>query len=271
MTIFEDESFKQIHKEITSKIIRDAYPVESKKWQAIDSPMGMRELLNVSVTYPIPTTGGNLKQDVGPNLPWSDLHFEERIGGIPLNPGESYKKWPFYVMDEAMRTVGDKFSHTYMERIWPKFSKAANIFHVEPYYDKAIEGIRYQYGDLKDVIELLKNDPFTRQAYLPIFFPEDTGNVMNQRIPCTIGYHFILRDGRLHIIYYIRSCDFVRHFKDDVYLACKLVQWILDKLRGNKDWENVITGDLTMHITSLHVFESDMYSIKKNYEKDNQR
>ena len=207
---------KEIIKDLNARFINESYEVNPKKWQAIDSPMPMRELLNVSITYPIPSTKRELVFGVNPNLPWADTHFEERVGGKPLNPGESYKSWPFYKMDKEMRREGDKFSHTYMERFWPKYT--GELEKMGPREGiKRNKGIRYQYGDLLDVVNQLAADAYTRQAYLPIFFPEDTGNLMNQRVPCSIGYHFIMRDYKLHIIYYIRSCDYMRHFKDDVY------------------------------------------------------
>lgn len=268
--------FQYIYAKYISLFVREAYKVAPKKWQAIDSPQPMYELLNRSFVYKLPSEF-DLAKDIGPNLPWADIHFQERISGQPLNPGESYKQWPFYVMDKEMRREAEKFSHTYMERFWPKYAgeNIAGTPRLTPPADDPIRGIRYEYGDLKDVINQFHNDPLTRQAYLPIFFPEDTGNVMNQRVPCSLGYHFIMRDDKMHMVYYIRSCDFIRHFKDDVYLACRLLQWVLFKLQNSphtaSEWLDVTPGTLTMHITSLHVFESDMYRINKEHEKNNQR
>ncbi len=44
----------------------------------------------------------------------------------------------------------------------------------------ANRGIRYRYADLHDVIDTLNKDPLTRQAYIPIWFPED-GSAMPGR------------------------------------------------------------------------------------------
>lgn len=255
--------FQYIASKLTSLFVNKAQVVNPKMWQAIKAPQPMRELLNTSFTYSIPKNEWEMVKEINPNLPWADEHFLERVSGQPLNPGESYKTWPFYKMDDAMRP-GGKFSHTYMERFWPKFADDPALPQV---------GIRELYGDLNDVIEQMVEDPYTRQAYLPIFFPEDTGNVTGQRIPCTLGYHFIIRDLKFHLIYYMRSCDYIRHFRDDVYLACKLAHWVMAKLnnQGVIVGGSIQPGTLTMHITSLHVFESDMYRIKKEYEKNNQR
>jgi thymidylate synthase len=142
-----------------------------------------------------------------------------------------------------------------MERFWPKYANQ-ELKRVVP---RPHQGIRYSYGDLNDIISHLAKHPLSRQAYLPIWFPEDTGVHHGERVPCTLGYHFIQRDGYLHTIYYIRSCDVVRHFQDDIYLAVRLTIWLLEKLREvDPEWKKVLPGFFTMHITSLHAFKNDM-------------
>jgi len=126
------------------------------------------------------------------------------------------------------------------------------------------KGIRFDYGDLGDVIDLLEKEPFTRQAFLPIWFPEDTGVTHGERVPCTIGYHFMRRDKFFHISYFIRSCDYIRHFRDDIYLAIRKLMWILDELkkRDPEGWKNVVPGYYSMHIISLHCFNKEKGLLK---------
>jgi thymidylate synthase len=114
------------------------------------------------------------------------------------------------------------------------------------------------------------NDPETRQAYLPVWFPEDTGVVHKERVPCTLGYHFIQRMGYLHCTYYIRSCDFVRHFRDDLYLSLRLQLWMLNQLQSirkteNFDWQLVKPGMFVFHCVSMHCFENDYPAICEDY------
>lgn len=230
--------------------------VKTERWQGIPSPDDMFEYLFHSFRAEIPPTAEELIKESSPNLPWADDHLEERIGGFPLNPPPSHVNWPFAQRGNEKFGGNTKFSHTYPERIWPKFASD------EP--NSKMTGIRYEYGDLGDVIDLLQREPYTRQAFLPIWFPEDTGSVHGERVPCTIGYHFIRRGDYLHAVYYIRSCDYIRHFKDDVYLACRKVQWILQKLKEKDydNWKNVIPGYLSMHITSLHCFNREREVLK---------
>jgi hypothetical protein len=74
-------------------------------------------------------------------------------------------------------------------------------------------------------------EPFTRQAFLPIWYPEDTGSVHGERVPCTIGYHFIRRGDWVHVVYYIRSCDFFRHFRDDIIFVLEKCFGLLNSVR----------------------------------------
>lgn len=238
-------------------------------WQGIDSYKDMDMLIqrNVDFTIPIPKEISPLLESTKADMPWSEIHFQERIGGVPLNPGESYKQWPYAQFKETndlfKKIEEEKFDHTYMERFWPKFAGEGNYVNQE----KNINGgVRFELGDYNDVIEQLSENTLTRQAYLPIFFPEDTGAKNNMRVPCTLGYLFEIWDNKLDMTYYIRSCDAFRHFRNDVYLAGRLIQHTSKQLliNGVKDIE---PGNLSMKIANLHIFENDLYPFKQKERK----
>lgn len=224
---------------------------KTEKWQGvniIDKPeYTFLELLNVYFQAPIGEEK-YLKAMIKPDLPWADEHFEERVSGISYNPPPSHKNWPYAKSENKEFMEGEIFSHTYPERFWPKRAGANDL------EDRF--GIRYHYGDLEDVIKLLCNEPYTRQAFLPIWFPEDTGAIKGQRVPCTIGYHFIMRNEYLHIIYYIRSCDYLRHFRNDIYMACRLLYYVLEQMNGALGLD-IKAGLLSMQIVNLHIFAQE--------------
>lgn len=228
--------------------------VKQKTWQSVKSPMNTWELFDYSLRMKISPTIGEWKEQTKPSWPWAEDQFRERISGQPLNPGETYKTWPHFKHVGESFKAGGKFSHTYMERFWPKKAwdpdtRPVNGEHV---------GIRFKYGDLEDVTKLLYNDPETRQAFLPIWFPEDTGVVHGERVPCTLGYLFTIRNGFFHVTYYIRSCDFLRHFKDDIYMAGRFYHYFKTKLNHI----DLLPGRLIMHIGSLHVFINEKELLK---------
>lgn len=205
------------------------------------------ELEDVSFQIRIPPTPEGLQINLSPNLPWAEDHFRERVSGRAWNPPPSAKNWPFAQKENEEHKDQGMFSHTYPERYWPRFANTPNV-------RVGHRGVRYRYGDLADLVSLFRRAPLTRQGYLPVWFPEDTGATAGQRVPCSLGYHFRIREGMLNCTYMIRSCDFYRHFRDDVYMTGRLVQWLSDTL--GPDVENV-PGSLTMHIMNLHAFEVD--------------
>lgn len=230
-------------------------PVDAGSWHSIPTD-GNPLLVTMEIAFYrgrfwIPTGVDELQEQCRPNLPWAEDHFQERVSGQPLNPAPSHKDWPW--AHAQHHDSDEKFSHTYPERFWPK--NAGNC--VGWGAKKQHNGIRYEYGDLHDVVTLLKKNLYTRQAVLPVFFPEDTGNVVGVRIPCSLFYNFIFRNGELHCHYSMRSCDFVRHFKDDVYMAARLLQWVAYFM-------NVPPGFLHLSITSLHAMEGDRYRMTED-------
>lgn len=227
--------------------------VKSGKWQGVDTfkEMDMLVLRNETLEFKVRDKEW-LRDFSGADQPWAELHFLERINGIPSNPGETYKMWPYHTDLDKSEFKDETFSHTYQERFWPKEANDKNKPLASP-----LMGIRFEYGDLEDVINLLKENPLTRQAYLPIWFPEDTWAANNsKRVPCTLGYYFWIDQGQVHMNYTIRSCDAFRHFRNDIYLTGRLLIYVAKKLK-------LLTGNLTMIIYNFHLFKNDMYTFNK--------
>jgi hypothetical protein len=243
-------SFDQVHDWLTLELSK-APVVHVGEWQAIRSDIPQAETIEVEdVSFEIPI-GTDLQSQIQPNLPWAEEHFQERVSGVPWNPPPSHVRWPFAQKDNLEHRKEDRFSHSYPERFWPTAREIEGV----P-VSVVRTGIRFPYGDLDDLIDILRRNPGTRQAYLPVWFPEDLAAAeLGERVPCTLGYHFLIRNGRLKIVYYIRSCDFYRHFRDDVYMAARLGQWVSDQLEG------VTAVKLVMHVSSLHIFEPEKVRI----------
>lgn len=162
---------------------------------------------------------------VGECLEWCNAEFTERIDPNCVNPGEAYKirkdVWtPFLTKD-------NEFDYTYSERI--------NTF-----------------DQLNRVIEELKANPDTRQAIIHIHYPHDVMSFQKARIPCSMYYQLMLRRGKLDIIYNMRSSDFDTHFRNDIWNAAELRDYIASKIKKP-------TGMLFMNVGSLHRY--------KNYTK----
>lgn len=251
--------------------LMETKPLQIGEWQTIDVSGSKlhetHELTDVSLVWDqLPKN----MTDVIPaiDLPWAHNHFSERVSGFPYNPASSHLTWPYAVRNNADHLDSEVFDHTYPERFWPRHAGHDHSDFGAWWTDKgnALEehacggrsGIRFPYGDLQDLVGLLATKPLTRQAYLPVWFPEDTGATEGQRVPCTLGYHFMQRGGRLSCRYYMRSCEVYRHLSNDVYLAASLTKWICHQVREITGGSiRFFPGSLVMHISSLHAFVGD--------------
>ena len=180
------------------------------------------ELTNVAYTVTKPRL-----EDLTPRQPWADKEFEDRVSmDITMNPGNAWELLPevWEPMLEAYKSgniTKREFSYTYATRM------------------------AQQLGDI--VLEL-KGHHDSRQAYLSIWKPEiDSHRLSRRRVPCTLGYQFLIRDNKFHITYLQRSSNFLGHYQDDVYLAVKLQQWMADRV-------GVTPGTFSHWIGSFHIF-----------------
>jgi len=169
-------------------------------------------------------------KDEMPNvtLAWCESEFEERISRVNINPGEAYKLRP-EVWNEFL--VDGKFDYTYAGRM---------------------------YAQIDANIEELKKHPASRQAIIQIHDRVvDQEKMGKERIPCSMTYSFMIRDGKLDIIYYMRSTDFATHFQNDLWLAMELQQYIAEKV-------GVETGKFIFFANSLHIYKKD-WELLSNY------
>lgn len=275
---FPDGPAPGVYSHLVSDLM-SADVVHTGEWQAMrtegSAAHATHELEDVSLVWDY------MPDDLDTIIPaidhsWADDHFLERVRGIPYNPAPSHLRWPYAVRGNADHTDGRVFDHTYPERFWPRYP--GNTGRPQGWLDpvsgipvlinpdqEGMYGVRFRYGDLSDVVDLLVRSPLTRQAFLPVWFPEDTGAHHGQRVPCTIGYHFMQRGGFLSVRYYLRSCDVYRHLSNDVYFTAMLTKWVCDQVREQtKNNEVPIKfrpGGMVMHISSLHAFVGDKTKI----------
>lgn len=170
-----------------------------------------------------------------PVQPWADAEWEERLSGCrgaPVNPGEAWKLRPEIWTPLLEHREGfpsqSQFSYTYSERL------AASVPHA--------------------IFELYEH-PTSRQVYVSVWDPSKDGpSVGKRRVPCSLGYHFLFRNGALHVTYYMRSSDFSTHFDNDIYLALKLATFMADRI-------DQPLGSFTHVINSLHVYAADVAGV----------
>lgn len=161
--------------------------------------------------------------------PWADEEFKERINPYGnVNPGTAYKLrqeiWNEYMHD-------GKFAYSYNERF-------------------------FRNRQLDKIIARLQEDNDSRQLWLSVWDLNEDVNKLGgiSRVPCSLGYNFQFREGKLNIHYVMRSCDFNTHFPNDVYLAIRLLEYVAERC-------NMEVGNFTHTMFSLHVYKKDVSDV----------
>lgn len=101
---------------------------------------------------------------------------------------------------------------------------------------------------LDQVRQLLARDPDSRQGVIQLFDPDrDTRG--HRDVPCTLGYRFFVRNGRLQMHTTMRSQDVWLGFPYDVF-AATLLQELL------AGWLGIEVGEYHHFVDSLHLYDA---------------
>lgn len=109
--------------------------------------------------------------------------------------------------------------------------------------------IKHKFGfdQYEYVKELLKKDRNTRQAVIHI---KEPNNKPSKDVNCTVCLQFFIRENKLYLTTYMRSCDLWYGFPYDVFNFCNL-QVLLSMELG------IELGTYTHICGSLHLYERD--------------
>ena len=110
-------------------------------------------------------------------------------------------------------------------------------------------------GDqINNVVEAIKNDPDTRQAYIGMLCPDKYQN--GDKI-CTIGMQVIYNkfDKRVNYIVYMRSNNVCEYTQDSLW-QCKIFTMIINRLISELD-KDIRPGYIYWNVGSLHIYEED--------------
>lgn len=166
---------------------------------------------------------------------WVKQEWEDRLVGS-LNPGRSWKTrsdvWDQFLegdRGDGGKAIPRRFSYTYSERMG---------------------GVHIQ-----AIVEELKIHPHSRQLWLPVWWHHpDEARRGERRVPCSLGYWMVQRQGKLHMTYMMRSCDFFTHYPNDVALATVLQHYVAKET-------DLRVGTFTHVVGSLHVYAKDVADV----------
>lgn len=229
MRIFRNfpEALGEIRRDLSEMGIRVHPQTYQDKFVADNPGFATKEVTNYLYSVVEP-----MASELHPTKPWVDAEFTERMNGAygePVNPGEAWKLRA-EIWNEFLQPDGT-FAYSYGER----FGRSKQVIQI---------------------IDRLRTDPDSRQCFLGIWDAEEDINKLGgiSRVPCSLGYLFQIRRGRMDMTYLQRSSDFATHFVNDVYLAHLLQEWVAIKV-------GVPVGHFTHWLGSLHVFEKDIQGV----------
>ena len=221
-------TFREALNEIRRDLKEMGIPVVTGSWQDktnFDLESGRLETLELQ-NYIYTVTMPHVL-DLNPNQPWAEFEFRERTEYC-INPGTAWE---------------------YRPDVWGQFLEKEGYFSYT--YSKRLN----DYGALQALIANFMADPYSRQHYLSIWDRDDVHQGLGKhRVPCTLGYHFQYRAGKLNIVYIMRSSDFITHFHNDLWLARRLQEYVAERT-------HLEPGNFTHFVMSLHVFKSDVEGV----------
>jgi thymidylate synthase len=230
MRFFKD--FPEAQNEVSRDLAELGMLVQPETMQAIyvaDNPeFQTKELANYiyTVTRPDYTEIEGVHED------WIHREWRDRLAG-GLNPGTAWKQreeiWrPLLEADDPKGNIA-RFSYTYSQRMGGEHIIA--------------------------IIDEIKLHPHSRQLFLPVWDRNiDEKRRGKKRVPCSLGYQFMMRNDAIHITYMMRSCDLFTHFPNDIAMA-NIMQSFVAEQTGYE------VGSFTHFIGSLHAYRKDLASI----------
>lgn len=227
----EDEGFK------TKEVRAYGYKLTKHEWNQ-DSEMAVIDYLFQD------DEGEPISPEPNRVLLYIAKEHEERWSGAMLNPGTSWLErkdlWDNFIVNDS-ESDRQRFHYTYSERFACQAHRVLAELKVRPDSRQAIMTIHSNINSYNSGIGANIVEPSQDYRYM--------GGL--GRIPCSMYYQFMIREGHMDLIYTMRSCDFLTHFPIDMMLALRAQKWMADKLE-------LEVGDFTHFMGSLHAYKKDM-------------
>lgn len=174
---------------------------------------------------------------------------------------ESWRKMNigFAIIDALSHIVGDNRVEPLLQFVPGFIQYSSNGKTIDGSYGARI----HMNGQIHQVIKMLKENPMTRRAVISIYQgPLDLNGFGGVNTPCTLNFHFLVRNKRLHMKVMMRSNDVILGLTNDIFTFTMFHEYISAKT-------GIPLGDYTHFASSFHVYEKDLKTI--NYEQVEQK
>lgn len=104
-------------------------------------------------------------------------------------------------------------------------------------------------------IDILKKDPDSRQAVIPIYRPADVGAVTKD-MPCTLSLQFLIRNSQLNMVVNMRSNDLWFGGVYDIFCFTALQELMANALQ-------LPLGVYYHHVGSFHIYDKNVADVER--------
>ena len=190
------------------------------------------------------------------NEAYEYLHDKIISEGIDFGDTKALFNVGFYISNPGMKSITNierewKLDYAYAEWQWylsgdPNIKKLGELYGKVPkiwqYMADEYGNVNSNYGyqwlrkdQLEKVINMLKENPETRQAAISIYDGKEI-NKYNNDTPCTYAVQFTIINNELCMSVYMRSNDLWYGFCNDQYQFASLQQLVADELSMDVGW-----------------------------------
>ena len=190
------------------------------------------------------------------NEAYEYLHNKIISDGIDFGDTKALFNVGFYITNPGMKSITNKernwsLDYAYAEWQWylsgdPNIKKLGELYGKVPkiwqYMADEYGNVNSNYGyqwlrkdQLEKVINMLKENPETRQAAISIYDGKEINKYDNDT-PCTYAVQFTIINNELCMSVYMRSNDLWYGFCNDQYQFASLQQLVADELSMDVGW-----------------------------------
>jgi len=190
------------------------------------------------------------------NEAYEYLHDKIISDGIDFGDTKALFNVGFYITNPGMKSITNKernwsLDYAYAEWQWylsgnPNIKKLGELYGKIPkiwqYMADEYGNVNSNYGyqwlrksQLEKVINMLKENPETRQAAISIYDGKEINKYDNDT-PCTYAVQFTIINNELCMSVYMRSNDLWYGFCNDQYQFASLQQLVADELSMDTGW-----------------------------------
>lgn len=112
----------------------------------------------------------------------------------------------------------------------------------------------------EQAVRVLREDPDSKRAVIQIFDPHELAVESNVDVACTLALQFLVRDGRLHAVAFMRANDAYRGMVSDVFSFTFLQETLATQL-------GLDVGSYHHHVGSVHVYDPDLERVEAVLEE----